>query len=48
MTDCVALQRRFDLANENNDRQAPGTRLFDVTLAYMDATDARMRALGCY
>lgn len=48
LTDCAALQAKFDTASENNARETPGTQLFRVTLGYMTAADDRLRSLGCY
>lgn len=46
--DCAELQETFDRAANNNDRETPGTRLFDITLGYMTAADDRMEYVGCY
>jgi hypothetical protein len=48
LTDCAALQQKFEIAYANNQRETPGTSLFRVTLGYMTATDDHMRAIGCY
>lgn len=47
-TNCADLQATFTRAADNNERYDPRHPLFDVTLGYMDAADARMRAVGCY
>lgn len=47
-TSCGELQRMFDTAAANNDRQRAGSRLFKVTLDYMTVSDSRMETLGCY
>lgn len=46
--DCAGLQETFDRAAANNDRYRPGSPLWEVTLEYMAAADARMRSVGCY
>lgn len=48
MTDCAALQEKFDIASANNAREAAGTKQFQWTLGYMKVADDRMRAVGCY
>lgn len=48
LTDCAALQEKFDVAANNNERETPGTPLFDITLSYMRYTDDRLEAVGCY
>jgi hypothetical protein len=48
MTDCTALQEKFDIAAANNDRETAGTKQFQWTLGYMQASDNRMREIGCY
>jgi hypothetical protein len=48
MTDCGDVQTQFDIAAENNDRATPGTDQHRQSLDYMEAADARLRALGCY
>jgi len=48
MTDCVALQEKFEIAYTNNQRETAGTPLFKITLGYMKATDEHMREIGCY
>ncbi len=48
MTDCEELQKQFDMAASNNEREEPGTILFEATLGYMAATDDHMREIGCY
>lgn len=47
-SNCSELQGMFDTAANNNDRETPGTRLFEVTLGYMTAADDRMEYVGCY
>lgn len=47
-TDCTKLQKMFDTAADNNDREPAGSTLFEVTLSYMNTADDRMRSLGCY
>jgi len=48
LTDCAALQAKFDTASANNSRETAGTPLFKVTLGYMKAADQRMKDLSCY
>ena len=48
LTDCKALQAKFDTAANNNGRESPGTKLFKATLGYMKAADERLKELGCY
>lgn len=48
LTDCAALQARFDLASANNARAAAGTAEFQWTLGYMLSADDRLKQLGCY
>jgi hypothetical protein len=45
---CVRLQEMFDTADRNNNREEPGSYLFEVTLNYMTATNDRMDELGCF
>lgn len=51
-TDCGALQRDFDTAEANHQREVragPERRRFqEITLSYMTAADDRMREIGCY
>lgn len=48
LDDCDALQKEFNQASENNNRETPGTPEFTWTLGYMRVADDRMKALGCY
>lgn len=48
MNDCAALQSEFDQAEENTKLQEPGTPQYKWSLGYMQASDARMKELGCY
>ncbi len=47
-TDCTELQSTFDTAAANHERSVEGGDGAAVTLAYMQAADARMLELGCY
>ena len=47
MTDCDELQDQFDQAAANNDAADPGTDEHRWTLGYMQASLARMEAVGC-
>lgn len=47
-TDCVALQREFDIAMENVERREVGDPLRDVSFSYAKAADNRMDEIGCY
>ena len=44
MSDCDLLQNQFDTAMDSVERGYQG----GWTIAYADAADARMRAIGCY
>jgi hypothetical protein len=46
MTDCAALQHEFDQAEAN--LQAPGTQQRQWGMGYMNASDSRMKDIGCY
>lgn len=48
LTDCAALQEKFNIASDNNTRAEPGTAEFKWTLGYMTAADERMKFIGCY
>lgn len=50
MTDCVALQAEFDIADENASRLQDAGRYEDARLPikYMDWADDRMQDVGCY
>jgi hypothetical protein len=48
MTDCAKLQEQFDLASQNNSREAAGTPAYKWTTGYMVATDKTMKEVGCY
>lgn len=48
LTDCQALQREFDVAMDNADRQHDAGGTADASLAYSEAADERMREVGCY
>jgi hypothetical protein len=52
LTDCDAIQEKFDIAAANHDREsAAGVSRLPfalLTTRYMDAADARTRAGGCY
>jgi hypothetical protein len=47
LTDCSALQKEFDTANANAQRDA-GTPNFKQDEGYMKAVDTRMKDIGCY
>lgn len=49
-TNCVELQSMFDRADANGKaaRARHNLVMAKVTTAYMEAADARMRAIGCY
>ncbi len=48
LTDCDGLQRKFDVAAANNDREEAGTPNHRITLGYMIAADDTLEARGCY
>lgn len=48
MTDCTALQEKFDIAASNNEREQPGAPAYRWTLGFMMASDYRMKSIGCY
>lgn len=48
MTDCRELQGEFDTAMESVESRRPGDDLRDVSLAYAEAADQRMKSLDCY
>lgn len=47
-TDCVALQREFDVAMDNVDSRQPGDEMRAVSESYAAAANNRMREIGCY
>lgn len=47
-SDCGALQAEFDTAGADHDRAVPGSEAALWSTAYMEAADARMKAVGCY
>lgn len=49
LTDCAALQREFDTAEANHNRDLTrGSSLAEIDTDYMKAADSRMKAVGCY
>lgn len=48
MTDCAALQREFDTAYDNADRQPAGSDLSRVSVSYGKTANRRMEEIGCY
>jgi len=46
LNDCSMLQIKFDTAADN--LHAPGTRQYEWSMGYMDASDTRMKEIGCY
>lgn len=52
MSDCAALQKEFDTANANFERESRAGDQREpyrkAARGYMDAADARMKSLGCY
>lgn len=47
-TDCVGLQREFDVAMSNVESRDPGDELRAVSLSYGEAANNRMREIGCF
>jgi hypothetical protein len=49
-TDCAELQKEFDTAEANHDRDSGTgkTTAAEIDTSYMEVADARMRAVGCY
>jgi hypothetical protein len=47
-TDCTGLQAEFDQADSNLKLQEPGTPQYKWGLGYMQASNDRMQAIGCY
>lgn len=47
-TNCVNLQREFDIAMGNAEAREPGDDQRKVSLAYADAAYSRAREVGCY
>lgn len=49
-TDCVRLQREFDVAYENHEIQSEegDLKMMRISTSYMEAADERMRNIGCY
>jgi len=48
ITNCNDLQSEFDRAYDNVEARQPGDRLREISAAYGNYADKRMRALGCY
>jgi hypothetical protein len=50
LTDCSALQEKFDIADANHtiDVDRGSNALARIDTSYMKAADARMREIGCY
>lgn len=47
-TDCVALQREFDIAMANVESTEYGDSAHDISFGYANAADRRMQEVGCY
>lgn len=47
LTDCQALQREFDQAAANHEREPAGSAAREAALGYMKAAEARRKQLGC-
>lgn len=47
-TDCVGLQREFDVAMSNVESRDPGDELRLISLSYGEAANNRMREIGCF
>lgn len=47
-SNCVALQREFDIAMDNTDAREPGDPQRDISSSYADAAYNRAEEVGCY
>lgn len=47
LTDCAEIQAEFETAFGNSEKAEPGTARHEAAVAYMDAANDRLEAVGC-
>lgn len=48
ITNCNALQTKFDIAMDNVEHKQPGNKFREISLSYAKYIDKRLEKLGCY